>query len=86
MISLIITRKFGWTFDLKEEKLKEVLRICNNNRKNIHYLNTKASMKLYEYTKKSSKDANILNYNLFYREFEYGKQRDGYWDGNHTAI
>lgn len=69
MVSLLIIREFGFTFNLMEENL-----------------NRKAVMELYGTTEKNSKEENILSSNPFYRDFEYGKTRSGYWDSSHAAI
>jgi len=66
MISLCVTREFGWNFNLNEEEL-----------------NVDAAITLFGSSEKSK---NELKDNPFYKEFDYGKNRDGYWDGNHTAL
>ena len=78
MISLLITREFGWTFNLTEDNLKEVLVIVNKKRNGQHYLNRKAAVELYGTTEKNTKNENTLHANPFYRDFEYGKTRSGY--------
>ena len=83
MISLCITREFGWNFNLNEEELKKVLSKVNAKRENEHYLNIDAAITLFGSSEKSK---NELKDNPFYKEFDYGKNRDGYWDGNHTAL
>ena len=47
MVSLFITREFGFTFNLTEENLKEVLVIVNQKKKGTHCLNRKAAIELY---------------------------------------
>jgi len=64
MVSIIITREFGFNFGLDAEEL-----------------NAKAAQFVYGKTEKPD-----LTENPWYRDFEYGKNRNGFWDGNHTAI
>ena len=77
MVSLLITREFGFTFNLTNAMLQEVLVVVNKNRKNTHYLNTKAAMELHGATEKNTKKENALTSNPFYRDFECGKAREG---------
>lgn len=83
MTSLCITREFGWNFNLNEEELEKVLSKVNAKRKNEHCLNVDAAIALFSSSEKSK---NELKDNPFYKEFDYGKNRDGCWDGNHTAL
>ena len=55
MVSLLITREFGFAFNLTDKMLQEVLVIVNKNRNNAHYLNTKAAMELCGTTEKIQK-------------------------------
>ena len=52
MLSMLIAREFGFTFNLIEEELMKVLSKVNEKRKNVHYLNSKAAMELHGTTKK----------------------------------
>ena len=73
MISILISREFGWTFGLKEEELVKVLIKINENRHNQHYINTKAVKAVYNETLKPK-----LLENPFFRTFEYSKNRECY--------
>ena len=46
MVSLLIGREFGFTFNLTKEEIDKVLVAANNKRNKTHYLNTKAAMEL----------------------------------------
>ena len=86
MVSIMITREFGFAFNLIDKMLQEALVIVNKNRKNVHYLNTKAAMELHGATEKNTKEDNTLTSDPFYRDFECGKAREGCWDGSHAAM
>jgi len=86
MVSLLITREFSFIFNLVEEEINKVLVIVNKKWSKIHYLNTKATIKLHSTTEKNTKVENTLQSNPFHRDFKYDKGRDGYWDSSHTII
>ena len=44
-------------------------------------MNKRAALAVYNKTTKTA-----LAENPLYRDFNYGKSRDGYWDGNHASI
>jgi len=65
MVSVIMTREFGFNFGLTNNELNE---------------NTAKAV----FEGKTMKPKLLSN--PWYRDFEYGKSRKGYWDGNHTAV
>ena len=55
----------------------------NEKRKFEHCLNVNAAVALFGSSEKSK---NTLKDNPFYTDFDCGKNREGYWDRNHTAL
>ena len=53
MFSLLVSREFGFAFNLTEEELMKVLAKVNEKRKNVHRLNIKATMELHGMTEKT---------------------------------
>ena len=52
MISILISREFGWTFGLKDKELARVLKKVNENHNKQHYVNTKAANAVHNSTLK----------------------------------
>ena len=81
MVSLIIAREFRFDFCLTPEKMSRALELVNLKRRGTEYCNKRAVLAVY-----NKIDKPLLTETLFYRDFDYSKSRDGYWDGNHTSI
>ena len=61
--------------------MDELLQAVNEKHKNIEYVNKKAAKVICNSAMKL-----LLTENTFYREFNYGRLREGYWDSNHTPV
>ena len=79
MISLFVSREFGCGFGQGAfDKVKSSL---NEKRKNKNYLSEHAAMESHGKLAKPP-----LETDPCYAEFLCGKNRSGYWDGNHVAL
>ena len=75
MVSLLVSREFGFKFNLTKEEIDKVLVVANNKRNKTYYISTKDSMELCNTVEKNTKAENTLLSNPFRRDFEYGKGR-----------
>lgn len=61
--------------------MSRALKLVNLKRRGTEYCNKRAALAACNKIDKA-----LLVETPFYRDFDYGKSKDGYWDGNHTSI
>ena len=79
MVSLLISREFHFNFNSTKIQFDKVLEAANNKRDRTKYLNSKAAIAVH-----GSNDKKLTS-TPFYQDFNYDKNRQGYWDGNHAS-
>ena len=61
--------------------MSRALKLVNLKRRGTEYCNKRVTLAIY-----NKIDKPLLTETPFYRDFDYGKLRDRYCDGNHTSI
>ena len=77
MISAFQTREFGFGMELTTKHLQKI----NEKRKQEQYIDEVAAV-----LKRGTAEKQPLTTSLFYTEFEYGANKDGYWTYEHFVL
>jgi hypothetical protein len=83
MLSAFVSRLWSFFDILSDQVLPDnVYAKVNARRKNQHYVSTNAAQEINGTTMKQE----ITNFSPFLRFFEYGADKDGYWNYSHMAL